>query len=92
MNLKTIEKLADMTGYTTAAIRCKITRGDWKLGREYVKAPDGRILIILEAFEAWATGNIQGSEKPATPQLKSISTIETSAAGNVSHLSPPPLI
>ena len=88
--LKTIEKLADMTGYTTAAIRCKITRGDWKLGREYVKAPDGRILIILEAFEAWATSTLE-SGKPATQQLKSISTTGTSGVGNVSHLSPPPL-
>lgn len=41
----TIEKWADLTGMTPAAIRQKIHRGDWIEGQEYHRAPDGRIFI-----------------------------------------------
>ena len=50
---RTIEKHADETGYTPKALRRKIERGDFVAGREFTKAPDGRVLIIVKGFEKW---------------------------------------
>lgn len=52
----TIEKFAELSGYTPDAVRSKIKRGDWLEGSVWKKAPDGRILIDLEGFERWASG------------------------------------
>ena len=52
----TIDKFAADSGYTPDAVRSKIKRGDWLEGQVWVKAPDGRILIDLEGFEKWVTG------------------------------------
>lgn len=41
----TIEKAADLLGYTPAALRQKIQRGDWIEGQEYHHAPDGCIYV-----------------------------------------------
>ena len=51
----TIKKFSEESGYTPDAIRSKIKRGDWLEGQVWVKAPDGRILIHKEGYEAWAT-------------------------------------
>ena len=56
INLVRIEKFSDVTGYTPSAIRGKIASGDWMEGREFVKAPDGHILINLEGYHKWAEG------------------------------------
>lgn len=40
-------------GYSRGAIRGKRDRGEWREGREYLKAPDGHLYIILEGFYAW---------------------------------------
>lgn len=58
MNLRhvTISKFAEQSGYTEDAVRAKIKRGEWLEGAIWIKAPDGRILIDTEGFEAWATG------------------------------------
>jgi hypothetical protein len=45
-----------ITGYTEKAVRRKIEDGIWLEGHEYVKAPDGNILIDLEGFYRWAEG------------------------------------
>jgi hypothetical protein len=52
----TIPKAATETGYSEDAIRSKIKRGEWLEGVVWIKAPDGRILIDLEGYEKWATG------------------------------------
>jgi len=44
------------TGYTVAAMETKIARGVWLHGYEYVRAPDGAILIDLKGYETWAAG------------------------------------
>jgi hypothetical protein len=44
---------AAVTGYTEAAIRRKIHEGVWREGREWVRAPDERILIDLEGVTKW---------------------------------------
>lgn len=48
-----IEKFSAETGYTEKAIRRKIETGVFVEGVHYRRAPDGRILVSMEAFERW---------------------------------------
>lgn len=50
----TIELAATVTGFSPSAIRTKIARGVWVEAREYVHAPDGRVLIDMRGYEKWA--------------------------------------
>jgi len=50
----TIKHAAMITGYSQIAIRRKIEDGKWLEGREWVKAPDGRVLISMRGYERWA--------------------------------------
>jgi hypothetical protein len=58
----TIDKFSAESGYTPDAVRSKIKRGDWLEGQVYIKAPDGRILIDKEGYEAWVTSQVCASE------------------------------
>jgi len=49
----TLEKHKEETGYTPAAMRSKIARGDLIEGVHYVKAPDGRININIKEWNKW---------------------------------------
>ncbi|MDA3921350.1 MAG: hypothetical protein PF501_11835 [Salinisphaera sp.] len=49
----TVKKAEQETGYSKRAIETKIDRGVWVEGREYIRAPDRRILIDLEGYEKW---------------------------------------
>lgn len=49
----TISKFARQSGYTENAIRMKIKNGVWLENAVWRKAPDGRILIDVEGYEAW---------------------------------------
>ena len=71
VNLVRIEKFSEMTGYTPSAVRGKIASGDWIEGHQFVKAPDGHILISLEGYHRWAEGQVCASGE--TPS-KSAST------------------
>ena len=51
-----IEKFCDMTGYSPSAVRGKISTGVWASGIHFTKAPDGHILINLEAYQSWVEG------------------------------------
>ena len=53
-----IKKLAELTGYTENAIRCKIKKGVWLLGTHWRKAPDGRIHFNVEAIQSWIEGKV----------------------------------
>ena len=55
-DLKLLPKAAELTGYSEKAIRRKIEDGVWLDGHEYVRAPDGRILVDMDAFNRWARG------------------------------------
>ena len=90
-NYVTIKKFCLDTGYSPDAIRSKITRGDWVRGKEYTKAPDGRILINIAEYEKWAE-NTQASGQQVNLQSRLTSTSRVSAAVNASISSPPPLI
>lgn len=61
----TIERFAELSGYTPDAVRSKIKRGDWLEGTVWTKAPDGRILIDLEGYERWATGETSSPHQRA---------------------------
>lgn len=50
----TIEKAAQVTGYSRRAIEAKIERGVWLKGLVWVNAPDGRRLISMKGFQQWA--------------------------------------
>lgn len=52
----TVRRFSEASGYTEHAIRTKIRDGVWREGQEWVKAPDGRILIDAEGYNAWAAG------------------------------------
>lgn len=50
-----------IVGYTEEAVHTKIKRGVWLAGKEYIRAPDGNILISLEGFYRWAEGQRQAA-------------------------------
>ena len=52
----TIALAAMLTGYSVSAIETKIARGVWLEGREWKRAPDGRILVDMRGYEKWAEG------------------------------------
>jgi hypothetical protein len=52
----TIHLAATATGYTAKAIARKIEDGVWLEGYEYVRAPDGRVLVSLDGVSRWARG------------------------------------
>lgn len=51
----TIDLAAAMTGFTPGAIRTKSAKSVWLEGRQWVKR-DGRVLIDMKGYEAWALG------------------------------------
>jgi hypothetical protein len=59
MNLPkvTIDKLAEESGYTVAALRCKIQRGEFAQGIHFIKSPDGRIHFIVSEYLKWVESN-----------------------------------
>lgn len=52
---------AARTGYTVEAIETKIKRGVWLEDKEYIRAPDGAILVDMEGYERWAVGQRQAA-------------------------------
>lgn len=42
-----------LSGYTEKAVRRKIEDGHWLEGKEYVRAPDGHILVDMEGYCRW---------------------------------------
>ena len=63
----TIPLAAALHGYTVDAIETKIARGVWTEGREYRRAPDGRVLVDMRGVERWVEGQSQvGSRNGAT--------------------------
>lgn len=87
----TIPKFSVESGYTEDAIRSKIRDGIWMEGQVWKKAPDGRIVIIVEGYEEWVeTGGVLKLRRKAAS--KSASCTGASAAGKGSSSSPRPLI
>ena len=61
--LKRIPLFCHETGYSEKAVARKIEDGVWVEGREYVRAPDGRLLIDMDGFNRWALGEQRWAEK-----------------------------
>lgn len=51
-----LELASTITGYSVRAMQTKIDRGVWLDGHEYIRAPDGRILVDIKGYELWAVG------------------------------------
>ena len=51
-----IAKFSELTGYSEKAVRRKIEDGVWVQGVHYRRAPDGHIMMDLEAYAAWVEG------------------------------------
>ncbi|WFC70350.1 excisionase [Achromobacter denitrificans] len=49
----TIARASELTGYSEQAIRSKIRDDIWREGKEWIRAPDGRILIDMEGYDKW---------------------------------------
>jgi hypothetical protein len=49
------------TGYTPDAVQKKIQRGEWREGIHFRRAPDGRLLMDLRGYHAWAEGQRQAA-------------------------------
>jgi hypothetical protein len=50
-----IPAFAQISGYTEKAIHRKIEEGVWIEGRQYHRAPDGRLLIDIQGYEEWVS-------------------------------------
>ena len=49
----TLNAMAKATGYSVAALRAKIKRGQLFEEKHWRKAQDGRLLMHVENFNAW---------------------------------------
>lgn len=54
-----LKRAAEVTGYSEKAIRCKMTDGVWLKGIHWDKAPDGHVIINLEAVDQWFQGTVE---------------------------------
>src|SRR5688500_1051596 len=79
-----VRKFCELSGYTDAAVRSKISGGVWIEGREWRRTPTGEIVISLQGYDAWA----EGRECAPSAARPSRSTLDGrgSGAGNVSDL------
>lgn len=58
MNWVRIKKFVDLSGYTEQAIRAKIKKGVWQMGKHWRKAPDNCILLNVKEIESWVEGKV----------------------------------
>jgi hypothetical protein len=57
IDLVTVSRFCELSGYTDDAVRAKLSNGVWLEGQVWFKAPDGRILISISGYEAWGRGS-----------------------------------
>ncbi len=56
IDLVTIPRFCELTGYTDDAVRAKMAGGVWLQDYVWVRAPDGRILISIRGYQLWVVG------------------------------------
>jgi len=54
--LVTTNKLSDLTGYSKGAIHMKVKKGIWIRNEHYLKAPDGKLIFVVEMIYKWMRG------------------------------------
>lgn len=59
----TIKKMADFTGYTETAIRCKISNNIWREGFEWIRSPDNKPLISIKGYNEWVENLHQDTQE-----------------------------
>lgn len=57
LGLITLKKLAELSGYSGAALHKKIHDGVLLEGIHFYRSPDGRIHFDLEEYEKWVKAN-----------------------------------
>jgi hypothetical protein len=67
MEWVTIEKAAELSGYSPKAIEHKRESGLWAEGDIWFRAPDGQILLSVERIKSWADGGASAPQQ--RPQL-----------------------
>lgn len=84
----TIDKFATLSGYTAGAIRAKVKEGVWEEGKEYIRAPDKRVLVSVGGFEEWVNKPRTKTSGPSlTVASKSRSTTRQNRTDSANHLS-----
>jgi len=71
MRYLTVKKFSSESGYTEAAIRAKMADGTWLKDYVWLKAPDGRVLIDVDGYEAWVEAGKQ-SRSPRGGKFRSL--------------------
>lgn len=66
----TIALASVITGLSAGAIRTKIARSIWLEGREFVRAPDGHLMIDLQGYEAWVQQTGATAPAAAAPRAR----------------------
>src|SRR5687768_8837591 len=56
-----------MTGYTAEAIQQKISRADWRQGREWRYTPNGEVVIDMRGYERWVESQPLGPRPRRKP-------------------------
>lgn len=51
-----LQKFCELTGYTADSIYVKMRKGVWAEGVHWCKAPDGHIMVNIEAYNRWVEG------------------------------------
>ena len=74
-NWVTIDKFAEISGYSEDAIRKKITNGVLLEGRVWKYAPDTRQLISLRGYDEWVESESVASKRGAKPRSRLNSAI-----------------
>jgi hypothetical protein len=90
MRYLTIRKFSSESGYTEAAVRSKIQDGTWLEDRVWRRAPDRRILIDVEGYEAWVETGV--TSKPLRHVLLRPASQSVGLRHGGSSRSPEPLI
>ena len=57
INLITLKKFAEITGYSEGALHKKIYDGVLSEGVHFFKSPDGRIHFSIKEYEKWIKAN-----------------------------------
>lgn len=90
MRYLTVKKFSSESGYTEAAIRAKMTDGTWEKDCVWRKAPDGRVLIDIEGYEAWVEMG-KPSRSPRGGRFRSVKSPKPVMSAGPDLGSPKPL-
>lgn len=90
--LKRIPLFCQETGYSEKAVARKIEDGVWVEGREYVRAPDGRLLIDMDGFNRWALGEQRWAEKQQAAALSPANAASASGSRGTENATPRSLL